>query len=324
MNLKKLPDRLEELQRKGIRKVRKCSYKNCGRSTAKNHGISQAMLYNMADGNYVYELGVNPWVPGMLAYGRKGIGEATVFQELCNSHDHKLFESIDQPEIELSYENLVLMAYRALLRERFKKTVKLESYGVFSDEFNDVNNGMVSEAHEKHHMFKFNLESIKWYEKALINELDNPYANFIFKVLEYPYFPIAGSELFTYEPDEITHLKRTIFYRNGVLDPFADVFLNLIPSKNQNKLIVTIGAHQKDGFLLQILFRQLKKKSIFKSLSDILCLHVEDWVCGETFYNDYLKGREGDIVKLFAASSHHSVIARSTRFNIFKKYRTFH
>jgi hypothetical protein len=316
-NLKELPDRLEALQRKGEKKIRKCSFGNCVADTAKNHCVSQSFLKNICSDGYIRELTVSPWVDGMLLYKKKGIGEATTFHGLCSVHDHKLFEPIDRLEIETTYDNLILLAYRSLLREKLKKTIKMEAYGAFSTEFRHVRNEMVRQTALKSSQFRFNLLSVKWFEDLLIKEIVLPAGNFVFRQIDFPYFEVAGSELFTYEPDHVTHFKRQVYEGGKVLMPFSDIFVNLIPSKKENKLIMTVGAHVKDTALVDDLLRQLSSDEPLKSLSDILFLQVGDWVCSEAFYRQYLDGKIPKIVDLFKETAGVGVIHRATTFNVF-------
>jgi len=318
-NLKELPDRLEALQRKAAKKIRKCSFNDCVGDTAKNHCVSQSFLRNICSEGYVRELNVSPWVDGMLLYQKKGIGEATTFHGLCSTHDHILFGPIDRPEIEITYDNLILLAYRSLLREKLKKTIKMEAYGIFSTEFKNVRSDMVRQTALKSRQFRFNLLSVKWYEDALIGEISKPTGNFVFRQIDFPYFDVVGSELFTYEPDHITHLKRQTYSEHKTLLPFSDIFLNLIPSRMDNKLKVTIGGHIKDAGLIDHLHYQLASGDPLKSLSDILFLQVGDWVCSEDFYRQYLHSKVPTIVDLFKETANVGAIHRTTRFNVFER-----
>jgi hypothetical protein len=63
-------------------------------------------------------LGKNKGFPG---YVKKGIKHVSTFKGFCKSHDSELFAPIDRSDLEPSYKQVALYAYRSLCREYFVK-----------------------------------------------------------------------------------------------------------------------------------------------------------------------------------------------------------
>jgi hypothetical protein len=112
-------------------------------------------------------------------------------------------------------------------------------------------------------------------------------------------------------------MKRTNYNRFQVIDPFADVFVHIVPSKRKQKLTVVLGTHRKDKFILNHFYSYLKSRNPLKALSDLLFLYVCDWVCSESFFKNYLKGKEDALVNIYYATAAISATSRTTAYNLF-------
>ncbi|QEM09076.1 hypothetical protein [Mucilaginibacter rubeus] len=315
---RKLIGRLEQLNLSAGRKVRICSIPGCRERTVKNHCVSQALIGSFSEDGHLRTLIVNLWITGGLMFRQTGVRDVSTFHGLCNGHDHTIFSPVDSATMDTkNYHNQLLLSYRSLLNEKLKKTNKREAYCMFYQEHKGSTKTGVQLAKRHSAQFEYNLLSVASYEQQLLDEIAYPKGCFIFNVLEFPYFGVAGSELFSYEPDEITHLKRANHFRFNVLDPFADIFVHIVPSKEKNKLDVVVGAHEKDELALKYFYDHLKNTEPLKSLSDLLFLFVGDWVCSETFFRDYLQGYEHELVKIFSYTSTVSATSIATFYNLF-------
>ena len=317
-NPKEITSRLNNLMLRATKKQRKCGFKDCREPTARNHTVSNCLINNFVENGHVRMLAVDPWKSYNLSFNRVGSNEATTFHGLCNAHDSEVFLPIDKVDLNpFLYQNQILLAYRSVLQEKLKKTIKKEVYSQFSDEFKHISNPGVLRARKFSKMFEYNLFNAVWYEERLLSDLENNTQKFLFKTLKLPYFDLAGSELNTFEADASINLKRSFYESYGHFEPFADIFISLLPNPNKEYLTAVLGSHEKDNKKLFALYEQLNNTPPLKCLSDILLLYMDGWVCSEHFYNKHLKHQLQLFAKVFEKTSEISASLRHTSFNLF-------
>lgn len=313
-NPKQIRNELQKLEIKARKQKRSCSFPNCSKSAIQSHNISEGVLSTFAEKGHIRVLNINPWKGG-LEIKSIGIDEATTFFGFCSVHDNSLFRSIDTTEMEVTYRNILLMNYRSTMQEKIKKTIKTEYYSAFLNQFPELNNSFISLLSERVEQFKFNFKSIHWYEKELQNSMEENNNAFLYEILEFPYYDVATSELFSFQPDFFSQIKRESSSDHFI--PFSEIFIQLIPRKKENRLLVAISSHEKDSGVFEVFLDLMKEKSKAKALSDILLLYLELWACSEIFYQKYLEPKISDINRLFSETAHLSTVARKTNINIF-------
>lgn len=314
MNPKQIRNELQKLEIKARKQKRLCGFPNCSQSAIRSHNISEDVLSTFSEKGHIRVLNINPWKGG-LEIRSIGIDDATIFFGFCSKHDDKLFRSIDSTEMDVTYHNILLMNYRSSIQEKIKKKIKTEYYSAFLIKFSGTNNPFISLLTERVEQFKFNFKSINWYVKELLNSIEKKDKAFIYEVLEFPYYDVAASELFSFEPDFFSQIKRDS--SNCHFIPFSEIFIHLIPRKKQNKLLVVVCSHEKDSGVFEVFLDLLKEKEKSKALSDILVLYLELWACSEMFYLKYLQPKMSELNRLFLETAHLSTVVRKTNINIF-------
>src|SRR5690606_9824411 len=160
----------------------------------------------------------------------------------------------------------------------------------------------------------FNFKSLDWYMNS-INKALNGEREFAYKIFKYPYFEVAASELFTYEPDPDS--KRRFYKCTGCFVSFSEIFVHIIPRKSDNATYLIISSHMKDEGLLEDYIMKYIDLRLDKSLSDILLIHCEKWVCSKEFKNRYVDANI-DFFEIFKLDMPMNTFDRYTYFNLFK------
>lgn len=317
----------QEYQRKGIavrdlvyrqglkelRKKRICSVQGCGKYVANNHAISRSLLKELADERHVYELFIQPLPTPTIGLQRIGIENSTVFKDLCPHHDNFFYQSIDQKNYDVyRYRNIIALNHRALRNEWFRKSV---TYGTHKNCINDMMGHRISYEmmYDSLCSLPFNFRSINWHMNAVSKAL-NGEDEFIFKVFKYPYFEVAASELFTYEPNP--YAKRTLLKTTGCFVPFSEIFLHIVPRKEEDATYIIVSSHKNDQFLLDDYIHKYIDGKLGKCLSDILLIHIEKWVCSRTFKNSYVDNNI-DFLNVFKLEMPMNTFDRYTDENLF-------
>jgi hypothetical protein len=90
------------------------------------HSIQRSrFLFEISDIGHVYilstDIGTFEKNKGFPGYAKKGIKNVSTFKGFCKRHDRELFAPIDNFDLEPSYKQVALYAYRSLCREYFVK-----------------------------------------------------------------------------------------------------------------------------------------------------------------------------------------------------------
>lgn len=315
-NPKKFSKDYNDLERIIRNKKRVCSYPGCNHNTIRSHNISQAVLKKIARDGHIRMLHVNPYKG--LAFQSVGIREATTFAGFCNLHDNDLFSLVDKEVTEFeNSQSLLLLNYRATVHEKIKKINRRETYALAAETKREAGYAMRPYFNYKAEQYGFNFYSSQWYEKQLLESIQVKNNSFLFEKIHIPYCELIVSECFTFEPANISDLKRSLFARN-LLFPFSDLYIHIYPDPEKKHSTLILSMHEKDKDILIYLKKYWSSLPQSKMVSDILVLYVEGWGCSEMFYETHIKYREDHIFSIIAQTANQSATEREMDLNLFE------
>lgn len=304
-----------DLDQKVLRKKRICVYPGCSNIAIGSHNISKAILSTIAHKGHVRMFKVVPYkgfgLPSV------GINKATRFSGFCSDHDSQLFQPIDLPEANIDDEkNLLLLNYRATVQEQLLKTYKTEFYSLALHTFGNPNEYPFSYYRRRVHEIKMNLHICQWYGDRILGSLEGSSNEFVFKKIELPFYEVAASELFGFEPTFFSSMKRKVFDRFGFLQPFVTLFVHILPDTRKRNSFIIISTHKKDEEVLNWFFEHLSAQGPQKALSDLLLLYLELWCCSEQFYLTYIQPKKEEVKAMFARTADQNTTERETEIRL--------
>lgn len=325
MHPKEITKIYNDLVLKTQKKKRQCSYPGCISQAIGSHNISEAILSTFSNKGHIRMFNIHPQKGFDVSF--VGIRRATRFSGLCSQHDSKLFKTIDQPDVDLlDYKNVLLFNYRATIQEELLKAHKTELYGSVVTAFSQLQypqilyyTEIISFYEQRIKEIVFNNLVTKWYSHNLLQDYYNSTNNFVFKILKLPYFEIAASELFTFEPHTISQLKRKLFYKYGHLQNFSHLFIHIIPDPSKRFLTAVLSMYRDDLEILNWYYEYLLQQDLKKVLSNFLLLYLELWCCSDKFYHEFIKPKTGEIKKMFLETSSQNAITRETDIFLFNE-----
>jgi hypothetical protein len=305
-----------DVERKVFAKKRTCAYPGCMKPAIGSHNISEAVLNIIAHKGHVRKFKVVPYQG--LDLPSIGVKKATRFTGFCSAHDSDLFKPVDQAGADPENErNILLLNYRANVQEELLKTYRTEFYSDVLNVFGSPEMHPFSFYQHRIQQIQMNKAVTQWYTQRLLSCIDGYSKEFVFKKIQIPFFEVAASELFGLEPTFVTEIKRKVFDVHGFLQPFATLFVHIMPDTNREYTTVVLSAHQKDEKVLNWFVEHLKSQGELKLLSDLLLLYLELWCCSEEFYQNYVHLRKKDINKLFVLTANQNAIERETEICLF-------
>lgn len=316
---------LSTLDKRSKQASRKCLFKNCQNSAIKSHLLQKRGIINqIAKGNHVWELGMNRYKPNTFQFQKVGLNDAFTFPGFCANHDSLIFKPIEVGNVDYTlYESQLLFSYRAIMNEKRKKEIMID-YNTriynsnqlrmyLTDEYFDTiresidgnNDGIVDE---------------EYYESFFIENIENPNKrDFSFLTFELPKVELCSSAVFSYETThEINYMLRYESYK--ATKPLTEIYFNLLPVKDRT--IVIIGCLTERKPLCWDYIENFKQQNPYDSLkliSDLLLCQVENWLCSENMYQNNLKLREKEIIRITHESIRHMDERRKLNFNLFEK-----
>lgn len=299
---------------KEYRRRRKCSVDGCIRFVSNNHSISRSLLKELTEDNHVYELYLRPFPELKIGLERVGIINSTIFRDLCPYHDNLIYQSVDKGGFDIhNYNNIMMLNYRALRNEWFRKSI---TFDVHRNCIDKVKGSPVATylMYESLKSLPFNFKSVNWYMDCLEKEKKSNTEEFLFEVFQYPYFDLAATELFTYEPNP--DVKRDLYKTTGCFVPFSEIFLHIIPRKKEEITYVIVSSHSNDKYLLEHYIERYIDRKLDKNLSDILLIQTEKWVCSKEFKAQFVDGKI-DFMEVFKVEMPMNVFNRYTEENLF-------
>ncbi|GEM_PF-2593946 len=297
------------------RRKRICSVEGCGKYASNNHCVSRSLLKGFANNNHLFELYLEPFPIPDIGLKSIGIEKCTIFKDLCPRHDNFFYKDIDKKNYDInSYSNIVALNHRALRNEYYRKSVTLGTHQNTLKSRADINLG-ARMLEDSLATLPFNFKSINWYMEKINAELAEEKGEFLFKVFNYPYFEVAATELFTFEPNP--YAKRELYRITGCFVPFSEIFVHIVPRKEVKTTYVVISCHEKDKFLFEDYIRKYVDGNLAKPLSDILTIQAEKWVCSKSFKAEFIDGKI-DFLDVFKVEMPMNIFDRCTEINIFK------
>lgn len=309
----------ELMYRQGLneyRRKRHCSIKGCNKFASKNHSISRSLLKELTEDNHVYELYLRPFPELKIELEKVGIDNSTVFRDLCPYHDNLIYQSVDKRGFDInSYNNIIALNHRALRNEYFRKSI---TFGTHENCIGKVTGSPIATylMHESLKNLPFNFRSVRWYMDCLEKEKVMGENEFIFEVFQYPYFEVAATELFTYEPNP--DVKRSFYKTTGCFVPFSEIFLHIIPRKEDEITYIIVSSHKNDINLFEHYIDRYIDKKLDKNLSDILLIQAEKWVCSKGFKAEFIDDKI-NFMKVFKVEMPMNVFDRYTKVNLFRQ-----
>lgn len=315
-NIKEFSKKYYQFELSARLKKRKCANPKCSNSAIRSHNISQHFLSGVSDKGHVRMFNVHPRKG--IQIERIGISKASAFNSFCSFHDQSLFSLIDNPQMNLSNtRNILLLTYKATIQEKNKKAIKSETYSQALTAFNDyeypLNNFFYSRIRE----YKLNFANLDWYANEILSAIEESPGKFCVRTLQIPYHEIIASELFTLEPAEVSSINAQCFERFNHLIPFSNLYVYIIPDARKKFSSIILCMHEKDIAILDNFYRYLTSLPYSRSVSDLLTLYLDTWVCSENFYQTYLVQNIENLKKLMLETTSVPAIARETSLNIF-------
>jgi hypothetical protein len=315
---KKFIKAYNDLERYNRQKKRSCFYPGCNNPTINSHAISQHVLSRIAEKGHVRMLRHHPYKS--FEFASVGIREATIFSGFCAQHDTALFKDIDKPGDDLGAPRTVLlMNYRATVREQVTKLNRRETYAGSVDAADSINYPATDYYSSRVDEYAFNYMVSEWYSSELLKGRDTKTPGIEYSGFRLPYYELAASELISFEPDSITKLKRSLMTRCiPVFHPFSELYVHIVPLADKSATMLILSMHEKDRAILDYLTDYFQSISHEAMLTDILVLYLEGWACSEHFYQKFILPNQERIFGVIDATVLYSAPGRSTSLNLFE------
>lgn len=209
---------------------------NCENAPTKVHSIQNSRIFDLLqnDGHLVsFKITPSSEIGPHLDFDERiGRNQASTFQGLCNNHDTKIFQEIENQNLDLknNSKQLFLFAYRAVLKEMH--SVTLTALRTQSTYKKQIELGLLP----KNEPSAFGLWATDWVRNAYLmnlykNKYDEVYLSESFKDIQHDLIvlqdqspTIAVSSLFS-----LDHIK--------IQDDIARVALSIFP-KNESETII--------------------------------------------------------------------------------------
>ena len=297
MNPRKIQQIAANIFERCKNKERKCFVENCQESAINSHLLQKnRVLQEISEQSHFYEVCLRQFPTQHFSIVKRGHNVGMTFKGLCNRHDTEMFFEVEQDKIDFNtYRDLLLLSYRAVLREYREKEIMLEVYRRIAQSKN------LSQFIQAWNLkWKFEAEQyLLWDTEFLLVEMNKDLANnsesFLFKVIELPKLPICVSAIYSTESiaDSFSDLE---------LDPknkrlINGTIINILPYPLCSYLIIGCHKLNEENCAKEFVdFQSKEMATVFKKISDILLRNIT-WACSESFYNSSLNRRKAEIIK---------------------------
>lgn len=318
MKEEKVKQIIKELMKRAKEAKRKCCLGACNETAIASHLLQRnGILSQITDeSSKVYEIGIDIFKPETFYFKLTGIKDAFSFPGFCNKHDTELFKEIESTENDFNnYRTQLLFSYRVLMNEKRKKEVNIDGYNriLFSNELiHHVNKNNIQKMKEGELLA---LEEASYYEKIFLSNLENKeLRDFAFLTFYLPRIDLVSSAVFSYETTaEIARLDK-----KNKNKPLTDIYFNFLPAKDKSVIIFGVLNERVNKCWDYIAsFNTGDSKSALKKISDLLLCQVENWLCSPNLYEQHLKNKKEDIIRISNESGEHPDERRSLIFNMF-------
>lgn len=278
-------------------KQRKCFVEGCLENAISSHLLQKnGTLSLIAKNRHVWQTSYNKFPKGNYTLKQVGINNALTFKGFCNHHDTEIFRQVENGEIDFdNYKNLLLLSYRAVLKEFRDKEIMNDCFGMLLKQIEDKRIRPSFDA-----MMLAN-QYLMWdleYDMGCINEdLDSGSSAFHFEVFSLPKLEISCSACFSL----VSFADSLVETEKGLKknEPIPAVIMNLIPHRDGTKLILGYNLISKKYLGEPISkFRDLETEGLLKVVSDFIIRSVEIWACSDRFYHEHIFARKDMMISL--------------------------
>lgn len=258
----------------------KCLFPGCGRNAINSHLVQQhPFLESIAENGKLYQIKDNEINPLSGDFSDSKEQSLSIRQVLsmplfCSQHDNDLFKPIESGSPDLnSMETYLLCSLRGLASQRF-----LESKRLFFYQNTGYNGDLYDEQREYSEFI------IKRFDctlsQLLIDIKKRSYEDYVFEVVDLPYAPICGSDVFVDDDG----MAWSFYNGNKDVKPLDTLYMTLLPFAEVKKLKLIIGYHKRYVVKQQILFFEqvLKKRNVNILLQTIF--RMKNWCCSPSLF----------------------------------------
>lgn len=297
MKDKKINDLIGKCFTKAQSKQRKCFVEGCNDNAINSHLLQKnGTLSLLAENQHIWQTSYNKFPKGNYTIKQVGVNNALTFKGFCNLHDSQIFKPVESGVIDFDeYKNLLLLSYRALLKEYRDKEIMNDCFRQIQEQITDIRIKPPFEAMMTANQYMiWDLE----YDMACINEdLNTGSTAFQFEVLTLPQVQICCSACFSLV--SIADSLKITESGYSKTEPIPAVILNLIPDNNETKLILGYNKISEKHLMEPISeFRNLDEGALLKKVSDFIIRSVEIWGCSNTFYHQQIYPRKEKLISL--------------------------
>ncbi len=295
-----------------------CAFPECENSSIRSHLLQRnGVLDRISEAGQLIAPTEKPSysISERFVLKKTGVGEALTYPVFCNYHDTSLFESIEKRDLDLAnkWDN-ILLGYRATATERRKKEIILK---ISSDMYSKKSTNL-SKQHPKWLLTQFNKE-IEEYKKAIerakrdeywLGQLMNgQYDRSLIQTCcrMIPQIDICCSSVFSY--------YETLSESQAFLTP---IYFNIVPYKGYG-YVSWSWTNSRATKLIEKLYAS-KMDEFLKAVSDILLTKVENWVVSPSFYKNYLKKHEEEMMNVFSLNFQLKEYNAVVKLNMFETY----
>jgi len=278
-------------------KPRKCFAEGCHGNAINSHLLQKnGTLSLIAENRHVWQTSYNKFPKGNYTIKKLGINNALTFKGFCNHHDTDIFRQVESGEIDFdNYKNLLLLSYRALLKEFRDKEVMNDCFRILLKQIGD------KRIQASFDVMMLANQYLMWdleYDMACINEdLKSGSSAFHFEVFSLPKVEISCSACFSLVSFADNLVKTEKGFQKT--EPIPAVVMNLIPNRDGTKLILGYNLISEKYLAEPIAkFRDLEMEELLKVVSDFIIRSVEMWACSDGFYKKHVFARKDILISL--------------------------
>jgi hypothetical protein len=263
-----------------------CCYPGCTNKSINTHILQKnGILSKIAPDNHLWQLEIDNYAEDNFTFRRRGLKEVLSFNCFCNEHDTKLFQKIEQGDIDFDdYESCLLFSLRTLYNEKFRKQVNVAHFecliGTLPQEFNTDHLRKQIEAN------RAGIEDMKVYEKQVWDDFTNKTESFVFAYRKVSLTELCLSSIFTYDTS-----TEMLSFNEGQRP--AEIVINYFPYKGAS--ILLMGYQKSNEKKVKGYFNRFfndNEKRLQRQLSNLIMFLCETWVCSDNFYKNRIKGNE--------------------------------
>jgi len=324
MNNQQILKIISDLNKKAKNSTRNCLFKGCDSTAIDSHLLQRkGIISGISENNHVIEFAIDPFRDNSFYFKSTGWKDVFTFPGFCMTHDDGIFKEVETGDIKYTdYRTQLLFSYRATMIENRKKEIVVDWYDRLLNNSTlrqNLNHPFFFNIHQQRKQELLGINDEKHYEEHfLLNIQDQTKKDFEFITFELPRIELCSSAVFTYETtEEINYIYQYESHKST--EPLTEIYFNMLPNKNETIVILGCLKEKKEKCWNFITSFNDKNHSIaLKKISDLLLCQVENWICSKSFYNQNIKKREKEIIRIAHESTQHPNERRELDLNIFE------